>query len=167
MNAWYVVHTHPHAEQTALLNLARQGFSAYLPRYLKRRRHARRIEAVARPLFPRYLFVNLDLGKMRWRSIMSTIGVRHLISDGDKPVALPDGIVDEIKAREGEDGMVEMRPEAPFEAGQMVQITAGPMCDAIGMFEGLSDKDRVTVLLDLLGRQLRVKLPATAVAAYV
>ena len=59
--AWYVVHTHPRAEAKALLNLDRQGFSCYLPRYLKRRRHARRLETVAAPLFPRYLFVALDL----------------------------------------------------------------------------------------------------------
>ena len=51
--AWYVVHTHPRAEAKALLNLDRQGFSCYLPRYLKRRRHARRLDTVA-AVFPRY-----------------------------------------------------------------------------------------------------------------
>ena len=57
---WYVVQTHPHAEQKASLNLARQGYGVYLPRYLKRRRHARRVETVAAPLFPRYMFVAVD-----------------------------------------------------------------------------------------------------------
>jgi transcriptional antiterminator RfaH len=57
--SWYVVQTHPHAENKAAAHLQRQGFATYLPRYLKRRRHARRTEAIAAPLFPRYLFVAL------------------------------------------------------------------------------------------------------------
>ena len=44
MNAWYVVHTHAKSEQVAVDNLARQGFRAYLPRYLKSRKHARRVD---------------------------------------------------------------------------------------------------------------------------
>ena len=58
---WFVAHTHPHAEAKATSHLNRQGFEIYFPRYLKRRRHARRIETVAAPLFPRYLFVAVDL----------------------------------------------------------------------------------------------------------
>ena len=73
--SWYVVQTHPHAEAKAASHLERQGYSIYLPRYLKRRRHARRIEIVAAPLFPRYLFVAIDPLTQRWRSIQSTIGV--------------------------------------------------------------------------------------------
>ena len=39
---WYVVSgPMPGAEAKALYNLGRQGFEAYLPQYLKRRRHAR------------------------------------------------------------------------------------------------------------------------------
>jgi transcriptional antiterminator RfaH len=72
--SWYVVHTHPHAEAKAAAHLERQGYSTYLPRYLKCRRHARRIEIVPAPLFPRYLFVTIDRLRQRWRSIQSTVG---------------------------------------------------------------------------------------------
>jgi transcriptional antiterminator RfaH len=77
---WYVAHTHVHAEAKAAINLARQGYSVFLPRYCKRRRHARRIEMiVSAPLFPRYLFVLIDLASQRWRAIESTFGVHHLV----------------------------------------------------------------------------------------
>ena len=49
---WYVVRTQPHAESKASAHLGRQGFETYLPRYLKKRRHARRVETVQAPLFP-------------------------------------------------------------------------------------------------------------------
>ena len=65
---WYVVQTQAHAETKACWHLARQGFETYLPRYLKRRRHARRVEMVQAPLFPRYLFVVIDIATQRWRS---------------------------------------------------------------------------------------------------
>ncbi len=45
MKQWYVVHTHPRGERLAAVNLRRQGLDAYLPQYLKRRRHARRTRA--------------------------------------------------------------------------------------------------------------------------
>jgi transcriptional antiterminator RfaH len=38
---WYVAQTQPNAEAKAVAHLNRQGFGTYLPRYLKRRRHAR------------------------------------------------------------------------------------------------------------------------------
>ena len=59
---WYVVQTQANAEHKAVAHLGRQGFTTYLPRYLKRRRHARRVDIVPRPLFPRYLFVSIDVG---------------------------------------------------------------------------------------------------------
>ena len=91
---WYVVHTRPNSETKADLNLRRQGFSTYLPRYQRQRRHARKIEIVARPLFPRYLFVALDLAFDQWRSIQSTFGISQIILAGEKPRPLPDGVVD-------------------------------------------------------------------------
>ena len=94
---WYVVQTHAHAETKAIAHLARQGFKAYLPRYLKRRRHARRIETVSAPLFPRYLFVTIDMVCQRWRAIRSTIGVARLVCNGDDPVPVADNIIETLK----------------------------------------------------------------------
>lgn len=65
MNRWYAVYTKTGAENLAEGHLQRQGFRVYLPRYRKERRHARRITLVKAPLFPRYLFVELDLDRDR------------------------------------------------------------------------------------------------------
>jgi hypothetical protein len=86
---WHVVKTHPRAETKAAEHLRRQGFGTYLPRYLKHRRHARRVETVPAPLFPCYLFVAVDIAVQRWRSIQSSIGVLHLVCSGNAPAVLP------------------------------------------------------------------------------
>jgi len=70
---WYAVHTHPREEFKALSHLRRQGYDVYLPRHAKVIRHARKSEKVARPFFPRYLFVKLNLAVDSWRAIRSTI----------------------------------------------------------------------------------------------
>ena len=163
MTGWIVVHTHAHAETKAEHHLRRQGYEVYLPRYRKTRRHARRLETVIRPLFPGYLFVGFEADATCWRPIQSTIGVRHLIRAGDKPVLAPGWIVDGLRRREDEHGLVEVR--SSFVKGERVRIESGPLCDQLGVFECADDNDRVIVLLDLLGRQVRVRLPMEAVRA--
>ena len=165
MNRWYVAHTHAKGEAKALWHLNLQGFTAYLPRYRKRRRHARRIESVLRPLFPGYLFVNMDLGKARWRAIQSTIGVHELICNGEMPALLPAGVIEDIRASEDESGAVPVRTSDPFEKGEAVRITRGVWCEQVGLFERMTDDERIVILLNLLGRPLRVQLPMSSVGA--
>jgi transcriptional antiterminator RfaH len=162
---WYVVHTHPRAEAKAVLNLDRQGFTCYLPRYLKRRRHARRVETVAAPLFPRYLFVALDLATQRWWSIRSTFGVADLVLNGQQPAPVSAGVIQALKTREDEHGFVGLPRRPQFVPGDSVRIIDGVFSACLGLFEGMADRERVAVLLDLLGRKVRVLMDEDMVAA--
>jgi transcriptional antiterminator RfaH len=162
---WYVVHTHPRAEAKAALNLDRQGFTCYLPRYLKRRRHARRIETVAAPLFPRYLFVALDLARQQWWPIRSTFGVTNLVYNGEQPAAIPSDVIQAIKAREDSQGLVGLPRKPRFAPGDTVRIIDGVFSSCLGLFEGMPDRERVAVLLELLGRKVRVFIDEEALAA--
>lgn len=166
MIRWYVVYTHQGAEKLAEGHLQRQGFTTYLPLCRKITRHARRVANITAPLFPRYLFVAIDMAAQRWRAINGTFGVNHIVSMGERPQALPDGVVDEIKAREAEEGLVDVMQDPPFEAGQTVQLTGGALADQVGLFQRLGEKDRVSVLLDMLGRKLEVQVPLQTVRAY-
>lgn len=165
MKRWYVVRSHIRDEAKALGHLRRQGFAAYLPRYLKRRSHARRVDWVPMALFPGYLFVEMDITVERWRAIHSTIGVSHLICNGDAPVALPPGIIEEMRSREGDKGMIALHKARPFKAGDKVQIMSGAMCDQIGLFQSMGDDERIIILLNVLGRDVPVRLDVEAVAA--
>lgn len=163
--AWYVVQTQLNAEAKAARNLAQQGFEVYLPRYLKRRSHARKIEKVAAPLFPRYLFVRIDVATQRWRSIQSTFGVSHLVLNGSDPAPVAQHVLGALKARENEGGFVELDRRAPFRLGEKVRVLAGAFAENFGLFDGLGDRDRVAILLDLLGRKVRVSIGADLVVA--
>jgi transcriptional antiterminator RfaH len=162
---WYVVQTQVNGEAKAAQNLLRQDFEIYLPRYLKRRRHARKIDFVARPLFPRYMFVAIDMATQRWRSVQSTFGVSRLVCNGDEPAVVPDGVVGALRAREDAKGFVKMDARPAFSPGDKVRVLAGAFMDNAGLFNGLADHDRVSILLDMLGRKVRVLLDADMVAA--
>ncbi len=162
---WYVVQTQPHAESKAMGHLIRQGFAAYLPRYLKRRRHARKIETVTAPLFPRYLFVTVDMETQRWRSIHSTFGVSRLVCNGDDPAPVPPAVVAALKAREDVGGFIQLERRPRFAPGERVRIVDGVFADTLGLFEGMADLERVAILLDLLGRKVRFLLDEGAIAA--
>ncbi len=166
MKRWRVVQTRFRGERLALANLRRQGFEAYLPRYLKRRRHARRTEWLPAPLFPGYMFVRLDIEAMPWRPVLSTIGVRSLICYGELPAPLPPGIVEDIMAREDDAGLVVMNDGGDaFRKGDAVEVMSGAFRDRTGLFDCADADKRVVILLDLLGRQTRVHIPAEAIRA--
>lgn len=164
MKRWFVAQTKARSEEQARVNLERQGFCAYLPRYRRERRHARRRDVVRAPLFPGYIFVRLDLDESPWRSINGTFGVDHLICHGERPAAVPDGIVEQIAARENDDGLIPLHAR-PFQKGDALRIVSGALADCLGFFDRMADRDRVVLLLDLLGRKVRVQAPLEAVAS--
>jgi transcriptional antiterminator RfaH len=162
---WYVVQTQANAEYKAVAHLARQGFTTYLPRYLKRRRHARRIDVAAAPLFTRYLFVEFDMDAQCWRSIYSTLGVSRLICNGDWPAPVSGAVIDSLRGRENSAGLIQLDSSPRFTPGDRIRVLEGVFNDCLGIYDGMSDRERVEILLDLLGRKVRVLLHAEAIAA--
>jgi transcriptional antiterminator RfaH len=160
--SWCVVQTHPHAETKVAAHLQRQGHPVYLPRYLKRRSHARRIQTVPAPLFPGYLFVMLA---HRWRSIQSTIGVSRLLCNGEEPAVLPAAVINELQNRHDDAGFVRLDLRPRFKLGDKIRIVDGAFTACLGMYEGMADRERVAILLDLLGRKVRVVIDGDAIAA--
>jgi transcriptional antiterminator RfaH len=164
-SAWHVVQVHVHAETKAQMHLSRQGFETYLPLYLKRRRHARRTDTVAAPLYPSYLFVRFNSLIHRWRSIHSTIGVARLVCNGDVPAALDQTIIENLKSRENTQGFIQLDRRPKFALHDKVRVCDGVFADCLGLVDGVSDRDRVVILLNMLGRKVRVLLDEELVVA--
>lgn len=158
MSGWFVVRTQPRAEERASWHLNNQGYEVYLPRYRKQVRHARKTETVLRPLFPGYVFVRIDTLRQRWRSINGTVGVISLVQFGNEPVSVPAAVVDAIRTREDVGGVVSLAPEG-LKKGDVVRVRDGAFADYTALLEEVSDEKRVILLLDLMGREVRVSVP--------
>jgi transcriptional antiterminator RfaH len=162
---WYAVYTQPRAESVALGNLLRQGYCAYLPRYRTTVSHARRRETVSRPLFPRYLFAGVDRASMAWRPILSTFGVSGMVRAGDEPVPVPDRLVTTLRAQETAGLLDRIAATRTLRVGELVRVTTGAFEDVVGRLVELRDQDRVVVLLEWLGREVRAQFESAAVEA--
>ena len=163
MKYWHVVYTQPRNEMLACEQLERQGFEVFLPRYLKRRSHARVVDMVPAPLFPRYLFTAFDDRATGWRVVRSTRGIVDLVRSGHGLAWVPEIVIDELRRRRDGQGFVLLARQLDLGRGQRIRIDSGAFaaCDAI--FEAHTDDDRVKVLLSLLGREVVVDVPIAAV----
>jgi transcriptional antiterminator RfaH len=70
-----------------------------------------------------------------------------------------------LKQREDDAGFVKLDHRPFFRTGQKIRVLEGVFTDCLGLYEGMPDRDRVAVLLDLLGRKVRVLLDVETVAA--
>lgn len=158
LQAWVAVNTQAHRESIAVENLERQEFEVYFPRLLKRIRHARKADNVLRPMFPGYLFVKVHSNLQHWRPIKSTIGVRTVVSCGNQPSILSDTFIASLKAREIDGAIV--RPDSPYQIGQQICLAGGPFDGLIGTIIEMDQKERLTVLMDLLNGRVKVNVEA-------
>ena len=78
---------------------------------------------------------------------------------------MAEGVIDTLRSREDANGFIQLDPMPSFSAGDRIRVATGAFADAFGLFEGLSDHARVAILLDLLGRKVRVMLDADMVVA--
>jgi transcriptional antiterminator RfaH len=164
---WYCLQTHHGAELEAEWHLRNQGFAAYLPQFetIRPNRQTR-----IAPLFPCYLFAQVTERAPSWGPMRSTRGVSTvLVRPGTPdpapvlPAALlvlwrqcaPNGVIyprDKTKARQ----------PLPSILGAMVEVEAG----AFTSFQGICQqeaRDRVAIMLSILGRETTVWLPREGV----
>jgi transcriptional antiterminator RfaH len=137
---WYLVHARPNSERKAELNLQ---------------------ATVRRPLFPRYLFVRLDLAQDRWFAVNSTVGVSCLFTQQGRPVAVPFGIVETLLAHSDADLT---RLDRLLVEGQRVRIFSGPLADFTATAVRPDARRRVDVLLEIMGAAVSVSVDRRALA---
>lgn len=152
MSRWYVVNTLPHQEARAEINLRQQGYRPWLPSIKRLRRHARRTDTVRSPLFPGYLFVQMDVEREAWSPINGTFGVRRLLCLRERPAPLPEGFVETLRGTADDEGFL-TAPET-LRPGQRVRLVAGPLVDCVGTLMHLAANGRVAVLLSMLGQDV-------------
>ena len=166
MANWYAVHTKARQEAIAAQHLGNQAYRTHLPLMRSPKRRGGRWQAQAEPLFPGYLFVELDIHRQDTVPIRSTRGVVGLVRFGNKLCPLPQGLVDGlIRSQPPGDESIDL--EKLFCPGDEVAIVDGPFQGLRAIVKARSSKERVCVLLDLLGQANRVTLSSHQIAPVV
>ncbi|HCU06996.1 MAG TPA: transcriptional activator RfaH [Holosporales bacterium] len=166
MISWCVAYTQPMKERVAYQHLLDQGYEVYLPLFKKNCRHARKVEEKLTPLFPRYIFVGMDLEFARWRSVNGTRGVSHLLMTNNlNPAKVPAYTIEALRTQEIGDGVVTLAALSTFAKGENIRILEGMFKDQVASFDSMDDQSRVHLLLTFMGREMKMTLPAYAVEA--
>lgn len=160
-SAWYVIQSKPRRENQVSAYLTSQGVEVFYPAV--RLKPANPRASSIRPLFPRYLFVRADLGRVGLSALQWVPGAIGLVSFDGAPAPVQDAVVRAIRRR------VQAIHEAGgpaldgLKAGDPVRITRGPLKGYEALFDlRLSGSERVQVLLEMLGRQTRATVDGSA-----
>lgn len=159
---WYLVYCKPRQESTAQRNLERQGYMTYLPLLRQRRRRKGRNVSTVGPMFPRYLFVSLNLETDNWGPIRSTLGVVSIVRFGQTAAAVPDHLIEFFRNHQDAEG-IQLWSPAEYQRGMKVRITEGGFAGYEGIFVARTGRERVTVLLEVLGREARASVDLSAI----
>lgn len=156
MNHWYLIQLKPNGHLIAERNLHRQGFETFLPMQQITNRKASRFVSVLKPLFPGYMFVNLNFDIDPWRKINSTMGVSRLVSFEGKPKPIPFQLISGLMLRCDASGAILSHKN--LSKGDSVELLIGPFAGFIATVDTIDPKQRICVLMDFMGQDTRMQI---------
>jgi len=160
--AWFCIRTHMKREHIAAAHLQQlPGVDVYNPqlRLLRSTRRGRRWSTES--LFPNYLFARFVLESML-EKISCTPAVKFVLRFGGQLPEIPNAVIEEMQER-----LTEISPQlltdAPAE-GEEVEIAAGAFAGMTALVTHvLPARQRVRILLDLMGRSVTTELSLDSV----
>jgi transcription antitermination factor NusG len=157
---WYVVQTSPGLEQYTADNLSSNHFKVFAPYILNREIRRGGIFITKKSFFANYIFIQFDVRKSEWRSIHRVNGVSRILGASDKGASpLPKGFIEEMKKKATRKGeiIIEEAQEIfyAYFPGEQLEIIEGPLSGRIVTCCN-STKKRVTALLSLLSREIKI-----------
>ncbi len=162
---WYVVHTYAGYENKVRANLSSRIqsmnmedkiYNVVVPTEEVMELKSGKMQSVQKKVFPGYILVRMELDDDSWYVVRNTPGVTGFVGSGAKPTPLDPGEVSKILAPKTED---RPKPKLDYEVGEVVSVVAGPFNGYSGPVNAIDvDKQQVTVLLDLFGRETPVEL---------
>lgn len=157
MWAWYLLHCKARQEARARMHVENQGYTACLPQ-LDRTKLVRGKRTVCEePLFPNYLFVQLNVNTANFNALRSTRGVNGFVRFGGVPATVPNEVVAQLL--EIEDAQKNAASvQQTYKTGAAVEITEGPFAGLQAVYQMPKGEERCLVLLDMLGKQQRIEI---------
>ena len=159
---WYVAYTKPKQETIAQDNLQRQNYHVRLPLVRK----VVRRQVALEPLFPRYIFLQPSSAEQSLSPVRSTTGISSVIRFGMELAVLSEETCQRIMdfAQAQQDGGLEsLLSVQGIQVGDKVLVKSGPFSGLEGLVSAIA-KDRVLVLMSLLGKDQPLKFQVTELA---
>ena len=153
---WYIVWTKNQKCEQVANRLSAMGCTVYRPLMRTHKVVFGREAKAVTALFPRYLFVQLDMSDTVWIKVKRTPGVIDFLKVDNKPRIVIDEIIERIREQEV-DGVVPYggKPKT-FSKGDVVRITQGVFKDLEGIYVVENGEQRCLILLGAIEAHLKL-----------
>ena len=155
MNRWYLIYSHFNQEDKVVYNLRKQNFECLLFKISSDKNSKKNTSL----LFPRYIFTSFDINKDNWQKIFYTRGVKNLISSNTIPVPIPNKLITNLKLLQNNSETINPFDIFSLYKGKKLKIINGPFKGKECSFLKMNLEDRVSVLLNFLGKILTISIP--------
>lgn len=160
---WYTVFSKPRKELQVANYLRSNNIEVYHPTLRVKPVNPR--ASKIQPYFPRYLFVYSDLEDTGTSALKWVPGAVGLVEFGGVPAVVPDDFITRLRQKIAEVEAAGGLNLHGLKQGDHVEIKDGPFAGYEAMFDCyLSGEKRVQVLLNWLGREMKLQLNANAIA---
>jgi len=153
---WYILQYKPNSHIISQQNLKRQGFNTFLPHEVVTKRKFSKTSKQLKPLFPGYMFVEFSKQDLSWTKINSTIGVSKLLITNRELISVNENLMQELIQRC--DNLGKLLPPRDLQKGDEVKVVNSPFTKFITKIEQIDSKNRIWVLMDIMGRKSRIQL---------
>jgi transcriptional antiterminator RfaH len=161
--AWFCLRSHPKHEHIASANLKRlPELEVFCPRLRSRKLTRRGPVWMTESLFPNYLFARFELARLL-DFVRYTPGVNQVIQFAGQYPVIPDETLEELKQTFGSEEV--QISDLPQEGDKVLIAEQSFFGMEAVVFRVLPAKQRVQVLIEMLGRANKVELPMHAVVA--
>jgi transcriptional antiterminator RfaH len=154
---WYALQYKPAQGDRALQHLQNQDITCFYPKITVEKIKAGKRTKKLEPLFPGYLFVNLEQSDPVWAKLRSTRGVLRIVGFANKPAAIGEDVIHHIK-----DSLDSVAEQGGIKPGQAVQLHEGPFEGINAIFQAYDGEARAIVLINFMQKQQRVRVPISA-----
>ncbi|WP_152084852.1 transcription/translation regulatory transformer protein RfaH [Pseudoalteromonas sp. A25] len=148
MKQWYLVYCKPKQEARACENLLQQGIDVFYPVYTRRKTSG--AKQLIQPLFPRYLFVYIDLYSAHFCAIKYTRGISDFVRFGEHIQQVPEEVVNQLRTQQ---------PSAEhydFKAGDKVVLSNNCYQNIEAIFQQADGETRSVLLIELLNTSVEI-----------
>ncbi len=156
---WYALQHKPAQGDRALAHLQNQDISCFYPKITVENIKAGKRTKKLEPLFPGYLFVNLEQTDPMWAKLRSTRGVIRIVGFANKPAAISDDVIQHIK-----DSLDTVAEQGGIKPGQAVELDEGPFKGISAIFQAYDGEERAIVLIGFMQKQQTVKVPLSNIS---
>ena len=159
---WYAINTKSNLEKYVIEQLNKDGFTTYMPKFITSVSHARKVKKVIKPLFPGYFFVLIEENSQDFRKINFTHGVISILSAGLEPIKIKQLIIDNLQKLENDQGNIRINKAFNYFEGMKIKLNEGIFKGKTGTFSGIKNNETILVLLDILGKSIKVPVLESA-----